>query len=205
MRFKNRNQAAARLAAKLEKYKKNCVVLAIPRGGIPVGNIISEYLQVPFHVTLVEKIPHPHERGLAIGAVTEFGDIFLSRLGHAISPEYIRATSRSIIDSLWERRKKFNECSPMPSIKNKVVVLVDDGIATGVTMEAAIHAIREQGCSKVVVASIVASPVSVEKLQRVVDELIVVNIPAHFQSIAEYFEDFTPVTDEAIFDILKVS
>lgn len=206
MSFNDRTQAAELLAQKLSQYRgKHPLVLGIPRGAVPMSRVIADYLEGDLDVVLVHKIGAPENPEFALGSVSEFGTIHLSeaiRL-YEISSEYVDTAARNEIGRLKERRQSYSPVHPPRSPKDRVVIIVDDGIATGSTMFAAIRAIRSQGAQKIIVAAPVASPRVMEALEYEADEVVVLETPEYFFSISQFYEEFTQVSDEEVLQILS--
>jgi len=169
--FESRQQAGEILSQKLLKFKgiKNALVLAIPRGGVAVGEVVSKTLRLPLGVIYAKKIPTPGQPELAAGA-------------HIT------------------RNRKFGKT---PNIKNKTVILVDDGIATGATIEAAIGYLKKKEVGKITLAVPVAPKETVEKLKRMVDKLIILETPDFFGAVGEFYRDFPQVSDEEVIQLLQ--
>ena len=205
MVFESREEAGTLLADKLKKYGKNCVVLAIPRGGVVVGAQIAHALSCPLEVIITRKLSAPDNPELAIGATSSKGGLVLDqelikRL--KVTKGYIRSElSRQQKEA--RRREKVYLKGETIHITDKTVILVDDGIATGATVETAIQAVREKLPAKVVLAVPVAPPGTVERLRNDVDELVVLSTPEHFWAIGEFYSSFPQISDEEVVSILR--
>ena len=205
MVFESREEAGELLAARLKKYGKDCVVLAIPRGGVVVGAQIAHALSCPLEVIITRKLGAPDNPELAIGATTSKGGVVLDqelikRL--KVTKGYIRSElSRQQKEA--RRREKVYLKGETIHITDKTVILVDDGIATGATVETAIQAVREKLPAKVVLAVPVAPPGTVERLRNDVDELVVLSTPEHFWAIGEFYSSFPQISDEEVVSILR--
>jgi len=208
-RFKNREEAAKRLAKELTEYReKNPVVLAIPRGGVVVAYEVAKALNAPLDLIIPRKIGAPGNPELAIGAVTEDGTTILNQhlvaeLG--ISKEYIELEKEEQIQEIRRRIRVYREDAPPQSLEGKTIILVDDGIATGATMKAAIHSIRKQRPSAIVVATPVGPPDTVEELRREVDRLVCLIVFEPFFAIGQFYEDFSQVNDDEVIRLLRLS
>jgi predicted phosphoribosyltransferase len=201
--FKNRIEAGISLAGKLEKYSTTGgVVLAIPRGGVPVGFAVAIRTGLPMDLLLTKKIGHPNNREFAIGAVSLTDSFLLPYDG--IPSAYIKAETESIRKRLKEMQVKFMGDAEPLSLTNKTVIIVDDGAATGNTILSSINMIRKQEPERIVVAVPVASRSAAGKLSRIVDEFISVLIPDEFDGVGEFYEDFHPVTDEEVRHYLRL-
>lgn len=206
MTFKNREQAADLLAKKLEIYRgKNPLILAIPRGALPMGKILAEELQGELDVVLVHKLGAPDNPELAVGAIDETGHVYLNpyakQLG--ISESYLKEEKKEQQEMLQRRRKAYTPHRSPFNPKKRIVILVDDGIATGSTMIAAIETIRMKKPSEIIVATAVAPPDTVDRLREFADEVVCLETPIHFQAVGQFFEDFSQVSDEEAIEILQ--
>ncbi len=205
MVFESREEAGTLLADKLKKYGKNCVVLAIPRGGVVVGAQIAHALSCPLEVIITRKLSAPNNPELAIGATSSKGGLVLDqelikRL--KVTKGYIRSElSRQQKEA--RRREKVYLKGETIHITDKTVILVDDGIATGATIEAAIQAVRKERPARVILAVPVAPPGTVERLRNDVDELVVLSTPEHFWAIGEFYSSFPQISDEEVVSILR--
>lgn len=208
-RFRNREEAAKRLAKELLEYLgKNPVVLAIPRGGIVVAYEVAKALNAPLDLIIPRKIGAPGNPELAVGAVTEDGTTILNQrlvaeLG--ISKGYIELEKERQIQEIKRRIKAYRGDAPPQSLERKTVIVVDDGIATGATMKAAIHSIRKQHPSTIVIATPVGPPDTVEELRREVDKVVCLVAFEPFFAIGQFYEDFGQVSDEEVIRLLRLS
>jgi putative phosphoribosyl transferase len=204
--FKNREEAARLLLGRLANYKgMNPLVLAIPRGAVPMGKILAEGLQGELDVILVHKIGAPDNPEFAVGAVTEGGEIYTPAYAESLGypAKQLQAEARRQMEALKKRRKLYAPYWTPPRKEGRVVILVDDGIATGSTMMAAIRELRHQGPLKVVVATAAAPPEVMETLGREADEVVALTIQSDFGAVGEFFQDFSQVSDEEVIRILK--
>jgi len=205
MYFKSRIQAAQSLAEALEKYRgSHPLVLAIPRGGIPLGKVIADQLEGDLDVVLVHKIGAPENPEFAVGSVSEFGTLYISEAArlYGIPLESLEQTAQSELEKLKRRRESYSPIRPPINPEGRVAILVDDGIATGATMLAAVRAIRSKMPHRIVVASPVVSPEAANTLRQEADEVITLAIPEHFFSISQFYEEFPQVSDEEVLHIL---
>ena len=208
MMFLNRVEAANLLAEKLTPYKNNeeVVIVTIPRGGVPMGYEISKILNVPLEIVLSKKIGHPFNKEYAIGAVT-IENVILNHVASEVSEEYIHDETERIRDLLKQRIDwYYGEKKPM-DLKDKIVILVDDGIATGNTMISSIQLIELQKPIKIIVALPVAPPSTLKKIKEMeeVDEVICLSTPANFQAVGQFYKEFYQVNDQEVIDLLKKS
>lgn len=203
--YRDRNEAGNLLALKLGKYNKtDAVVLAIPRGGIPLGFIVSEKLNLPLEVVLSKKIGHPLHKEYAIGAVTLKSSI-LSEAATDISPLYIEEETENIRSLLKKRYKDYYGNRKPLKLKGKILIIVDDGIATGNTMLSIIKMLHDEKPQKIVIAIPVAPYDSIKKLQAspYVDEVICPLVPDYFQAVGQFYQDFDQVEDKEVKQLLN--
>jgi predicted phosphoribosyltransferase len=209
MLFKDRIQAGQKLAEKLLEYKdKNVIILAIPRGGVVVAYEIAKVLNAPLDLIIPRKIGAPYQPELAIGAVTQDGTIILNEdiISYLPIPEnYIEAEAERQKKEIERRLIKYRGSAIEPKLENKIVIIVDDGIATGATMLAAIASIRKKKPLKIIAAVPVAPPESLEKIKEYADEIVCLQTPEPFFAIGQFYERFEQLEDEEVIDILNKS
>lgn len=185
------------LAAKLWKFKNDPgVVLAVPRGGVPVAYAVARELGFPIEIVLTKKVGHPMNKEFAIGAAS-LTDYFIEP-GENISEQYIQEELKSIRIRLKEMYKKFMGDQEPEKLEGKTVIVIDDGIATGHTMMGTVHVLRKSRPGKIIVGVPVASKEAVRELSKEVDEVIAVMIPDIFYGVGAFYEDFEQVTDEEV-------
>lgn len=204
--FKDRNDAGKQLAKRLLGYKnKEVVVVAIPRGGLPLGAIIAEALNAPLDVVLTKKIGHPINKEYAIGAVSLGNKFITDSIGASLS--YIDEETRRIREILQQRQDQYYKNLNPKDLKDKIVIIVDDGIATGSTMLATVALIKDKDPSRLIVAVPVAASTAFEKLNNspVVDEVVCLQIPKYFQAVGQFYKEFEPVLDKRAIQILEES
>ena len=204
MIFKNRVDAAEQLVQYLSKYKNtDTVVLAIPRGGLPLGKVIAEALELPMDIVLSKKLSHPTQREYAIGAVSLHGRI-LSDMDE-VSDRYIEEETARVRQVLTDRYKVYYKGRLPLSIYGKTVIIVDDGIATGLTLLSTIALVQQQRPSQIVVAVPVATTEGFQriKLDPNVDDVICPHIPEDFRAVGQFYEDFRQVNDDEAVDLLR--
>jgi len=205
MIFKDRNEAGYLLADKLEKYKKtDAVILAIPRGGVPMAYIIAQTLNLPLEVVLSKKIGHPFHKEYAIGAVTLKSRI-LSDAAIDVSAAYIEEETKRIRDLLQKRYEEYYGDKKPLQLKDKILIIVDDGIATGNTILSTIKMLHDEKPEKIVVAIPVAPSSAIKKLQDspFIDEIICLSTPLNFQAVGQFYENFNQVDDIEVNKLLK--
>jgi predicted phosphoribosyltransferase len=208
MIFRNRLEAANLLADRLAWARgKNPVVLAIPRGALPMAQVLAERLEAELDVVLVHKVGAPCNPEYAIGSVSEFGKIHRSPLWaeSGASEDDFKAAAEEEVRKLQQRRKLYSPHLSPVSPTGKLVIIVDDGIATGSTMLAAVRAIKALRPLKLVVAAPVAAPAAARNIKKEVDELCVLAAPADFHAISQFYKDFGQVSDEEVMEILSRS
>lgn len=202
MYFKNRFEAALELIPLLIKYKQqNAVVMAIPRGGVPVGYTIARYLDLPLDLLMAKKLGHPANPEYAIGAVTLEGSIAEDCID--IPEKYILEETKRIREQLKLRYHQFMGAKEPVEIKNKTVIVVDDGIATGRTMLSVIKILRNKQPAKIVVAVPVSSQPAAERIHSAADEFICLETPYPFFAIGNFYEDFSQVEDNEVIRLLE--
>lgn len=204
--FANRTQAAQQLVERLQAYAgTQPLVLAIPRGGVPMGKIVAEALGGKLDIVLVHKLGAPRNPELAIGGVTEHGEIFIHEMARAVgaSEKYIRREAERQLRTLKERREKYTPNRGPISPKGRTVIVVDDGVATGATMVAALRTIREADPSRLIVAVGIAPLDTVTSLQEAADEVVCLETPRQFAAVGQAFAEFGPVTDETVIATLR--
>ena len=205
MRFVNREHAARLLAERLSaSYKdKNPLVLAIPRGAVPMAKIVADALGGELDVVLVHKLGAPDQPELAIGAIDEAGNVFLSGYGLDIDNDYLEAERQAQLDVLRQRRARYTPSRAPIDPHDRIVIVVDDGIATGSTMTAALRAVRRQKPKKLVGAVAVASPPAARAMSHEADATVCLHVTADFYAVGQFFEDFSQVSDEQVIGILR--
>lgn len=177
------------------------VVLAIPRGGVVVAKPVATALGAPLDIVIVRKLGAPDNPELAIGAVTQEGEAILDHdvVGRLRVPdEYLETEVRRQVEEIRSRMRRYRGERPYPDVKGKLVVLVDDGIATGSTIRAAIRSLKRSGASSVVVAAPVGSREAVERLSREADRVVCLETPEPFFAIGQFYRDFDQTTDSEV-------
>jgi putative phosphoribosyl transferase len=205
--FENRTEAGRLLAEELKTYasRDDVVVLGLPRGGVPVAYEVAKHLHVPFDVFIVRKLGVPGFEELAAGAIASGGVRVLNEdVVRAIpyAAEAIEAVTAKETAELQRREQIYREGRPAPELRDKVVILVDDGLATGATMRAAVKALRERSAAKIVVAVPVGPPDTCEELGQQADEAICLSTPPFFQAVGQYYEDFSQTSDDDVRELL---
>jgi predicted phosphoribosyltransferase len=206
MRFPNRTHVAELLADRLERYREDRpLVLGIPRGGVPMGAVIADRLGADLDVMLVHKLRAPFQRELAVGAVDEAGHVYRTWFGddYVIDPAALDAEVREQIATLAARRRRYTGARQPVALAGRVVILVDDGLATGSTALAAVKSARDQGAARVIVAVGVAPPSTVAHLRAEADDVVCLQSPPEFSAVGQFFEDFSDVSDEDVMHALE--
>ena len=197
MIFKNREEAAYLLARELRQYaQSNAVVLALPRGGVPLGAVIARQLELPLDVILIKKIGHPSQPEYAIGAVSLNSRIVNTDI--PVPATYLEEQTQAIRSALKKRYDTYNQGRRPLAIAGKTVILVDDGIATGYTILAAVQLLEKAKAAKIIVAVPVAPPEASTLMPPYVDAFICLQTPAHFQAVGQFYHDFSEVSHEAV-------
>jgi len=203
--FKDRNEAGYLLANKLEKYSgTDAIILAIPRGGVPLGFIIAQHLNLPLEVVLSKKIGHPLHKEYAIGAVTLKNRI-LSAAAADVSQSYIESETENIRTKLSKRYEDYyGDHKPLP-LKNKILIIVDDGIATSNTMLSIIKMLHDENPKKILVAIPVAPPDAIKKLEAspYIEEVICLQVPNNFRAVGQFYQNFDQVDDTEVKQLLN--
>jgi putative phosphoribosyl transferase len=206
-RFRNRTEAGKLLGAKLAEYanRSDIIVLALPRGGVTVAFEVAKMLNAPLDVCLVRKLGVPGHKELAMGAIASGG----SRVINENIVHWLRISEQTIDDvvamemrELERRHRAYRGNRPPPQVKNHTVILVDDGIATGATMRAAIATVKQQQPRELVVAVPVAPPSTCEELQASVDKVVCVMMPIDLYGIAIWYEEFDQTSDTEVCELL---
>ena len=210
MIFKDRHEAGKRLAERLLDYadRDDVLVLALPRGGVPVAYEVAERLNAPLDVFLVRKLGVPRQEELAMGAIASNGVRVLNqsvirqlRIPNAVIDRVAENEQRE----LERREREYRDALPPPDVEGKIVIIIDDGLATGATMRAAALALKMQKPQKVVVAAPVAALETCEEFAREVSEIVCAATPEPFYGVGMWYEDFSQTTDEEVRQLLQAS
>jgi len=196
--FANRTDAAHQLAAHLQYLRQapRGVVLAVPRGGVPMGAIVAKALGWPLEMVLAKKIGHPTQPEYAVGAVS-LESVVLTP-GIVLPDGYLHEQVARIRHRLQQRHQTYEGNRPPLVLTGRTVVLVDDGVATGHTLLATVELVRQQAPARLVVAVPVSSPQALGRLQAVADEVVCLLAPPNLQAVGQFYRDFTQVTDEEV-------
>jgi predicted phosphoribosyltransferase len=200
MIFKDRIEAGNLLANKLEAYKgKNAIILAIPRGGVPLGYIIAKKLHLPLEIVLSKKIGHPFHKEYAIGAVTLKSQV-LSNAAKEVEKNYIEEEIKRIRTLLTRRYQEYYSKRTPLKLKDKILIIVDDGIATGNTILSTIEMLHKEKPKKIMVAIPVASQSALQKLRNTpfIDDVICLYTPVNFRAVGQFYQNFDQVDDAEV-------
>ena len=202
MIFLNRNEAGELLALELAAYTyADAVVLALPRGGVPLGFIIAKKLGLPLDIILIKKIGYPSQPEYAVGAVSLESEIINTDLN--IPADYLIEQIEQIRHELNLRYRRYQGARKPVNLTGKTVILVDDGIATGYTMLAAAQLVRQADPARVIVAVPVASPRVLQKISPLADDIICLSAPPHFQAVGQFYHDFSEVSHDEVIRLLS--
>ena len=206
MPFRDRDEAALRLVKRLAAYKgKNPLVLAIPRGAVPMGRIIADALGGELDVVLVRKLRAPFSPEFAVGSVDESGWTYIAdyaaRAG--ANPEYLEAEKQAQLETMRSRRAQYTPIRPPIDPAGRIVIVLDDGLATGATMISALHSLRAKGPEKLICAVPVSPPDTLEKIRKYADEVVCLEAPEWFQAVGQFYLDFPQVEDGEVIEILR--
>jgi len=208
MLFKDRHDAGLKLSAKLEKYRDQprTIVLGLARGGVVVAHTVAQVLNLPLDVIVIRKVGAPDQEELAIGAVNEYGMGYLNEgLIHSlnINPDYIRKEVDKQKKAAQQRAALYRKGIEKADIKGQTVIVVDDGIATGASVRAALIGLKKQGAGKIVLAVPVAAVDSLRSLSHDVSEMVCLYAPADFMAVGEFYQKFDQTSDEEVMRLLQ--
>lgn len=200
--FDNRKDAAEKLARRLEEYRdENALVLGIPRGGVEIGFYIAEKLNAELSIIISKKLPHPLHPEFAIGAICEEGTVYLNA-DWKVSDSWLASTTLELKKEMQRRVQLYRDGQPIPKMRGRTVILVDDGIATGSTLASAMLLCRENGAAKIIAAVPVSGESFAEEVYNA-DELIILHQPVSFLGVGNVYEDFSQLTDDDVISFLK--
>ncbi len=206
-RFEDRAEAARQLAERLQPYSgSNALILAIPRGAVPMASIVAQALGAELDVVLVRKLRAPLQPEFAIGAVNESGWIYMSDSGRRgdVSDSYLATERREQMQTIRQRRSRYAAVRPAVSTAGRTVIVVDDGLATGATMIAALHGLRETNPARLVCAVPVAPADTVSRVAPLADEFVCLQQPANFEAVGQFYRHFPQVSDDEVLTILRL-
>lgn len=208
--FLDRTDAANQLSELLKKYQEldNGVVIGLPRGGVVLAAVVARKLHLPLDVICPRKIGLPGNKEFAIGAITEKGELIADRdliETYGVSGVYLEREIGIEMAQAQRRLALFRQGLPPRNLKDRVVIIVDDGLATGMTMKAAVRMAQEEGAAKVVVAVPVAPPETIAVFEEMVDEVVCLLAPYDFHAVGQFYRDFAQVEDEEVVKLLQAS
>lgn len=208
MPFKDRQHAGKLLAQALEKYKDNpnAIVLGLPRGGVVVAYEVAHQLHLPLDIICARKIGAPYNPEFAIGAITETGDKFideetLDRLD--ISNDYLSSEIQTQTTEAKRRLDLYRQGRPCLDLEHKIAILVDDGVATGATMKAAIQTVKSKKALTIVVATPIASSSTLTEIEAQVHEVVCIAAPSSFMAVGQFYENFSQTTDQEVIELIS--
>lgn len=205
--FRDRNDAALKLAERLLDYKgQKPLVLGIPRGGVVIASVLARELGGELDIILTRKLGSPVNPELAMGSVDENGNIHLNAsiidaLG--VTSEMIERERRAQLEVIRSRAEAYRRIYPKIPLKDRIIIITDDGIATGATMAAAIDTARAEKPAKLVVALPVGPPEKIDEMQADADEMICLSAPPYFQAVGQFYDSFTQIEDSEVEQILR--
>ena len=204
--FRNREDAAQQLARALDAWRgRHPLVLAIPRGALPMGRVIAEALGGELDVVLVRKVGAPYQPEFALAAIDENGELHWTPGidPQSADPHWLEREKQAQLETIRRRRERYRAGRPAIDPAGRVVIVVDDGLATGSTMLAALHALRSRMPQRLVCAVPVAPPDTLEKVCRQADEVVCLHAPENFQAVGQFYADFGQVEDEEVIALLS--
>jgi predicted phosphoribosyltransferase len=204
--FYDRDEAAQLLAERLECYSgKDPLVLAIPRGAVPMAKTIADKLGGAYDVVLVRKLRAPYQSELAIGSIDESGWAYIADFAEAAGADsaYIENEKRIQLDTIKQRRAQYTPVRPPINPAGRIVIVIDDGLATGATMIAALHGLRNKNPAKLICAVPVAPPSTLNKIAELADEVVCLESPSDFRAVGQFYINFPQVEDDEVIESLQ--
>lgn len=203
--FKDRKDAGQKLARALMAYQKdNPVVLAIPRGGVEVGYQVAASLKAPFSIIVVRKLPFPDNPESGFGAIAEDGSsFFIDQFSRLMDSQIIEAIINEQKQEIQRRIRTLRQGCGLLDVQDRLVILVDDGIAMGSTMQAAVKCCRNKKAKRIIIAVPVAGPSTVKRFKAIVDDIVALEQPPFFRAVAEVYQNWYDVGDDEVISILQ--
>jgi predicted phosphoribosyltransferase len=204
--FQDRTDAARRLVARLSAYKgQHPLILAIPRGAVPMAKLVADQLGGDLDVVLVRKLRAPHQPELALGSVNESGWTYVADFAalYGADHEYLEAEKLTQLNTIRRRRAQYTPVRPPIDPAGRIVIVVDDGLATGATMIAALHGLRAAKPAQLICAVPVSPPDTLVKVAELADEVVCLDTPRSFQAVGQFYQNFPQVDDEEVIEVLK--
>ncbi|MFP4532767.1 MAG: phosphoribosyltransferase [Desulfobacterales bacterium] len=207
MKFKDRKHAGRLLAEKLADYEPdNPIVMAIPRGGVEVGIQVAKRLNCDFELLIVRKLPFPDNPESGFGAIAEDGSsVVFDRFAQTVPETERQQIYEAQQNEIKSRIRTLRKGRPLPPLKGRTVILIDDGIAMGSTMQASVAMCRNQKAQKIIVAAPVSSPRTKTEFQSLADDVVILTTPEFFQAVAQVYENWYDVSDEEVLELLDSS
>ncbi len=204
--FRDRHEAAARLADSLLAYRgQSPLILAIPRGAVPMAKLIAQRLQGELDVVLVRKLGAPDQPELAIGSVDESGWTYVADFAglYGADSRYIESEKQAQLQTIRERRAQYTPVRAPIDPAGRIVIVIDDGLATGATMISALHGLRAKRPAKLICAVPVSPPDTLRKVRKLADQVVCLETPADFQAVGQFYAQFDQVSDAQAMEALK--